>query len=149
MIPSMNMCIVFDIHVNSFIVVLFRSLYIVSYRLRFSLPRASTDLLLPSFYDTLFLSFLLSFCNSILYKSAFSPRRVGRASCRLTLQEGAPIDDIKDEEREGEEESGNLVDVNGGGSSLAAFVILNRRWPHWTSASIEIRPHWRLRKSKN
>jgi len=95
------------------------------------------------------LCFSLSFCNSILYKSAFSPRRVGRASCRLTLQEGTPVDDVKNEEREGEEESGNLVDINGGGPSLAAFVVLNRRRPHWTSAFVEIRPHWRLRKLKN
>jgi len=93
------------------------------------------------------LSLLL--CNSILYKSASNPRRVGRASCRLILQEGAPIDDVKDEEREGEEESGNLVNVNGDGPSLAAFIVLNRQRLHWTSASIESRPHRRLSMKSN
>lgn len=80
-----------------------------------------------------------------VYKNAFGCHRVERASCRLTLQEGTPINDVKDEEREGEEKSGNLVDVNGGGPSLTALVVLNRWRPHWTSASFSIRPHRRLR----
>lgn len=66
-------------------------------------------------------------------------------SCRAALQKCAPIDDVKDEEREREEESGNLINVNGGGSSLA---ILNCWWPRWTSASFGIWPYWCLCKKK-
>lgn len=69
----------------------------------------------------------------------------GRSRLLVVLQEGAPINDVKDEEREREEESGNLVDVNGGGSSLAALLVLNRRCSHWTSISFSIRSHRRLR----
>lgn len=60
---------------------------------------------------------------------------------RLTLQEGAPIYDVKDEEGERKEKSGNLVDVNGGGTSFAALVVLNHWRSHWTSVSLGIWPH--------
>lgn len=73
-----------------------------------------------------------------------TPAEAGR-SLRVILQEGTPINDVKDEERERKEESGNLVDVNGGGSSLTALLVLNCRCPHWASISFSIRSHRRLR----
>lgn len=75
-----------------------------------------------------------------IYKNRLTPAESGR-SCQVILQEGAPINNVKNEEREREEESGNLVDVNGGGSSLAALLVLNCRCPYWTSISFSIRSH--------
>lgn len=57
------------------------------------------------------------------------------------LQEGAPVDDVQDEEGERKEESGHLVDVNRSRSTLAARVVLNGRWPHRASVPLRIVPH--------
>lgn len=84
-----------------------------------------------------------------LCKSAFSEsRQAASLARRLALQEGAPIDDVENEEREGEEESGDLVDVNGGGSSSAASFVLHRRRPRRTSVPLGFRPHRRLQDER-
>lgn len=65
-----------------------------------------------------------------------------RPSC--FLQEGAPVDDVQDEKGEREEESGDLVDVNGCCSALAAGVVLHGRRSDGASAPLGLVPHWRL-----
>ncbi|KAK1136154.1 hypothetical protein K0M31_000721 [Melipona bicolor] len=60
------------------------------------------------------------------------------------MMEGAPVDDVQDEKGEGEEESGDLVDVNGCCSALAAGVVLHGRRSDGASAPLGLVPHWCL-----
>ena len=73
-------------------------------------------------------------------------RRSSSPSGKSLLQEGAPIDDVQDEEREREEESGELVDVDRCRSALAAGVVLHGQRPDGTPAPLGLVPHRRLSK---
>ncbi|KOX70814.1 hypothetical protein WN51_02238 [Melipona quadrifasciata] len=63
---------------------------------------------------------------------------------RKNKREGAPVDDVQDEKGEREEESGDLVDVNGCCSALAASVVLHGRRSDGASAPLGLVPHWCL-----